>query len=549
MTKISILSNVNMQPVKSHFENAGLGSPSFAPFGQYIQELLDAGSGLNRGDDRYAWLHIDAEEFLHDSYYHLPNKEKILDSVVRLLGVAGQWADKNPKKRLIISSLVFPPQTLINYLDKNTEYSFDRIEQECGRALHDFVLSRKNVLQFDFHRIVKRFGFDLLCDDKYWYLGRIKYTEAGFAAICNEFTGLIRAADGKTRKMLVCDLDNVLWGGVVGEEGPLGIDLSEEGTGKAYRDFQKAVKALKELGVLLAINSKNNEKDAREAFEKNPLMVLSWDDFVITKVNWNNKAANLQEISAALDIGLDSMVMIDDSAQERHLIKETFPEVAVPDFPRNTALLKNWLINDVIYPYFGKTALTQEDRDKARQYQSKIKRETLAQDLDLSEYIRSLGINLEMLKNPLEYVERLAQLTQKTNQFNLTAKRYQVNEIQALIRSGAAVYGLRYQDKFGDEGLIGAAIVIDHGEEAVLDTFLLSCRVLGRNVEFQFMELILNDLAQAGKTELSAGFVPTAKNKLAEHFYAQCGFEETGSSQYKAPIAALIRRMHNMAVK
>jgi FkbH-like protein len=469
--------------------------------------------------------------------------------VTRLLAVAGKWADKNPQKTLVISSLVFPPQTLINYLDDNTEYSFDRIERECGRVLQDFVLSRKNVLLFDFHRIVKRFGFDFLCDDKYWYLGRIKYTEAGFTAICKEFNGLIRAAEGKSRKVLVCDLDNVLWGGIVGEDGPLGIELSEEGAGKAYRDFQKAVKALKELGVLLAINSKNNEKDAREAFEKNPMMVLSWDDFVVAKVNWNNKAANLQETCAELGLGLDSIVMIDDSARERHLIKEALPTVVVPEFPRNTALLKNWLINDVVYPYFGKTALTEEDRDKARQYKSKLQRDSLAQDLDLSEYIRSLGINLEILKNPLDYVDRLAQLTQKTNQFNLTAKRYQANEIQALIRSGADIYGLRYQDKFGDEGLIGAAIVTNSADEAVLDVFLLSCRVLGRQVEFQFMELILNDLAQSGKAEISGVFVPTGKNKLAEGFYAQCGFEEAGAQRYKAHIAVLIRKMHNMAVK
>ncbi len=539
-----------MEPAKSHCDDAGLGVPYFCPYGQFMQELMDEGSGVNRGAYRYVWLHLDAEEFLRDGFYTFPDEQKIIDSFTMLLSVSGKWAEKNPDRNMILSSLVFPPQTITNFLELNSDYSFSKIEVELGRILSNFVQSHQNVLVFNFHRIIKRFGFESLCDEKYWYLGRIKYTEIGFSAICHEFNELIRAYEGKSRKLLVCDLDNVLWGGIVGEEGPLGIDLSEEGPGKAFRDFQKTIKSLKEQGVLLAINSKNNEKDVREVFEKNRMMVLTWQDFVITKVNWDNKPVNLQQIATELNIGLDSMVMIDDSAQERLMIKEALPDIAVPEFPRNTAALKNWLINAVIYPYFGKTRLTQEDRDKDRQYKNMINRENLSKELDINEYLKSLDIQLEILKNPKDYLARISQLTQKTNQFNLTTKRYQVNQIESLVNNGRVfVYGLRYKDRFGDEGIVGAAIVTNEADNtAVLDTYLLSCRILGRNVEFQFMELILGDLVQIGIDELRAEFVPTAKNLSAEKFYSKCGFEETDSGNYRASVKKVLRKLSAMVV-
>ncbi|MBP9853334.1 MAG: HAD-IIIC family phosphatase [Candidatus Omnitrophica bacterium] len=550
MNKIAILSNVNMDPIKSQWEKAGLGAPYLAPFGQYMQQLIDEKSNTNHTDNHYIWLHLDAEEFLKDNYYQLPDEQKIIDSFETLLSVAGKWTEQNPNKILIISSFVFPSHAVINFLDFNSTYSFSRIENEFTRLLQNFVLSCDNVLQLDFHRIVKQFGFDALSDEKYWYLGRIKYTELGFAALFQEFNALIRAHEGKSCKLLVCDLDNVLWGGIVGEEGPTGIILSEEGVGKVFRDFQKTLKALKKQGVLLAINSKNNENDVKEVFEKNSMMILTWDDFIVTKVNWNSKSDNLFRTASDLNIGLDSMVMIDDSAQERHMIRKALPQVIVPEFPQNIALLKKWLIRDVVYPYFGKTKLTVEDKNKEQQYKSKIKRDSLSKKLDIGEYIKSLNIQLDILKNSDNDLERIAQLTQKTNQFNLTTKRYQAHEIKALITNGeAGIYGLRYRDQFGDEGVVGAAIVRYAADIAAVDTFLLSCRILGRDVEFQFMQMMLTDLAQNGISELLAEFIPTTKNNLAEKFFVQCGFDEIESKRYKAQITRLIRKMNAATIK
>lgn len=544
MTKVSILSNVNMEPLKSTLDDLRWDDYHFCDFGQYTQELIDDDSITNTGSYDLVFIHIDGEEFLKDYYYQLPEEDEILKNFDDFLSVVSHWIVNHPEKNIIFSNIVFPPYVFTNFLDQNSIHSFDSIEKKLNEKIRN--VSGVTILGFD--RLVKKFGHENLCGEKYWYLGRIKYTNSGFNAIGQELSRLANALQGRAKKVLVCDLDNVLWGGIVGEQGAHGVDLSEDGIGKVYRDLQKSVKALKSLGVLLAINSKNNEEDVREIFEDNPMMILKYEDFVVKKINWNNKVQNLKEIAEELDLHADSFVFIDDSPHERLLIRENLEDVAVPEFPSDVALLKKWFIDSVIYTYFGKVCLTGEDGDKDTQYKRKFKRDALAKKFDQAEYIKSLDIKLEFVTNPEEYVDRLAQLTQKTNQFNVTTKRYQRQDIEKFISAqDTDLFGLLYRDKFGEEGLIGEAIVHYEQEKAVLDTFLLSCRVLGRGVEHAFIDKVLKEVRKKGRVLISADYIPTKKNSMASGFYKKCGFKEISPNKFEGEINQLVSTNYKFA--
>jgi FkbH-like protein len=257
------------------------------------------------------------------------------------------------------------------------------------------------------------------------------------------------------------DLDNTLWGGIIGEDGIEGIKLSEDGIGKVYRDFQFLIKGLKDIGIPLGIVSKNNINDAKEVFEKHPMMVLKFEDFIIKKINWNNKVDNIKEIAKELNLGVDSFVFIDDNPVERDIVRQYLPEVVVPDFPeKEITELPEWFINEIIYNYFARTTLTEEDKEKTEQYKSNLERKKLMKKLNIDDFIDSLKIKLNFYVNDKRFIERTAQQTQKTNQFNLTTRRYTVMDIEKFINSEEyIVFNLEYEDKFGNEGIIGTAIV------------------------------------------------------------------------------------------
>ena len=277
-----------------------------------------------------------------------------------------------------------------------------------------------------------------------------------FGSLARLLQQALDAFVGRARKVLILDLDNTLWGGVVGESGPLGIDLSEDGTGRCYRDFQRTVKALQGTGVLLAISSKNNPADLEEVFERNPMMILRREDFACIRANWETKPQNLVEIAESLNLGLDSFVFLDDNPIEREMVKAALPMVAVPDFPEHLEQLPGWFLREIVPAWFGKYILTNEDNGKTRQYRANEERRQLSRSLDFDEFLRDLQIECGMRVDPVEQTARIAQLTQKTNQFNLTSRRYQITDIEHFLGSSShAVLLLDYRDRFGDEGSVG----------------------------------------------------------------------------------------------
>ena len=235
-----------------------------------------------------------------------------------------------------------------------------------NRAIREFAAGRRSCFVLDFQRLIRWQGYRTLCDDKSLVSRSDQYTDSGFKALAEDLQSITLAARGGVKKVLVLDLDNTLWGGVLGEDGPSGIQLSEDGIGKGYRDFQKCIKAVKSIGIILAINSKNNESDIEEFFERSSMssmMLLKYGDFAARRVNWNSKVDNIVEIAAELDLGTDSIVFIDDSPTERALVRQYLSEVAVPEFPSDPTALKSWFLREVVYRYFPRVRLTEEESE------------------------------------------------------------------------------------------------------------------------------------------------------------------------------------------
>jgi len=348
------------------------------------------------------------------------------------------------------------------------------------------------------HPVFKREGNDLVMTLN------LKLSEA--------LLGYTVAYAGVTKKCLVLDLDNTLWKGIVGEDGMQNIvpDI----------DLQKYIFSLHEKGVLLAINSKNNEKDAYDVIDNNPDMILRRKHFTAYRTNWNDKASNMRELADELNLGTDSFVFVDDSPFEQELIRNSFPEIAVVPIERLS-----------VYAGFSSEDITEEDKNRSQMYKDEKKRyELKTASLDVDDYLKTLELKVKIKEMSEETIPRASQLTQKTNQFNLTTRRYSEDDIRDFIKKGWKLYTLEASDKFGDYGLVGVVILEPKDNVLRIDTFLLSCRILGRKVEEVFFGFILANAKKENISIIVGEFIPTQKNKPSEKFLTDIGFKETSKN-------------------
>lgn len=337
---------------------------------------------------------------------------------------------------------------------------------------------------------------------------------------------LLAAQQGRSFKCLVLDLDNTLWGGVIGDDGLAGIHLGQgSGLGEAFVAFQRYARDLADRGIILAVCSKNDEKNALEPFEKHPEMVLKRADIACFTANWNDKASNLKLIAKQLNIGLDSLVFVDDNPFERNQVRGALPMVAVPEMPEDPSLYPACLASG---GYFESVALTQDDLARSEQYQKNQEREKAqASFTDMGKYLKSLA--MELVWGPFDPMSlpRVTQLINKTNQFNLTTRRYSEEDTARFADDPKAVtLRCRLTDRFGDNGIIGIMIALEQkdGDWAV-DTWLMSCRVLGRGVEQAMLDLLAQEVSARGCQRLLGHYIPTAKNGMVKDHYAGLGFE------------------------
>jgi FkbH-like protein len=336
---------------------------------------------------------------------------------------------------------------------------------------------------------------------------------------------LLAAKQGRSAKCLVLDLDNTVWGGVVGDDGVEGLALGQgSALGEAFVAFQNYARELSRRGVILAVCSKNDEANALEPFDRHPDMVLRRSDIACFMANWSDKANNIRAIAQELNIGLDSLVFVDDNPFERNLVRRELPMIAVPEVGGDpTGYIR--AIADA--GYFESLAVTDEDRERTAQYHGNRAREALrASTTDLRSYLRSLAMQLTWRRFDRIGLQRIVQLINKSNQFNLTTRRYTEEQTLAvMLDPGAVGLQLRLIDQFGDNGVI--AIVIGRmqvGQDMLIDTWLMSCRVLGRQVELTTLNLLAQEAKKLGARRLIGEYIPTKKNRMVKDHYAKLGF-------------------------
>ncbi len=397
--------------------------------------------------------------------------------------------------------------------------------------LNEFLKSKlnddKNAYFVDLNLSLVRLGANRFYDSRYWHIGRAPFTREALLDIASEEFKFIRALKGKNKKCLALDCDNVLWGGIVGEDGLSGIKLGKTYPGSAYYEFQQEVLNLHNRGVILALCSRNNEEDVWEVFKKHPDMLIKQDHITTTQINWRDKATNLKQIALDLNIALDSIVFVDDSEFEVNLIRKCVPEVEVIHMPpARTEEFGNILASCGL---FDTLALSSEDKKRGVMYKAEAARKKfLTQFADLESYYKSLEMEIDIGFADEFSIPRIAQLSQKTNQFNLTTRRYSEADIWTFSNSDKSdVIYIRLKDIFGDSGIVGVCILKYEDEKAIFDTFLLSCRVLGRCIEEVFLVETLKLVKKRGAYKVAIGeYYPTRKNSQVELFYKNNGFEE-----------------------
>jgi FkbH-like protein len=388
------------------------------------------------------------------------------------------------------------------------------------------MAANTNVKIVDIEEFYRGFSAEQLIDWKYYFISQMPINPKLAPQFVKWFSRQLEVLAMKRKKCVVLDLDDTLWSGILGEDGVDGIKMGEDYPGNVYHFFQSYLLELSRIGIILALCSKNNEDDVFAVLNNHPDMLLKKDNFSAYRINWNNKVDNIKEIAIELNIGLDSMVFIDDNPAERELIKQTLPEVCVPEFPAQPYLYPVF-IKQLTDDYFSAYKLTQDDLFKAQQYKENTERANYKNHFtDMDAYLQSLEIRLTIEKLNEFNKARFAQMTQKTNQFNLTTRRYTETEIQSLADNGALAYGLRVRDKFGDNGLTGLIIVLPKKDTAYIDTLLLSCRILGRKIESAFVAFILMKLKDTGIRKVMASYIRTTKNGQVENFYENIGFSK-----------------------
>lgn len=400
------------------------------------------------------------------------------------------------------------------------------LEALWNAKLKGFCERHPNVRILPYHHMIAVLGEENAFSFKMWYLGKMPLTAEAGRRLAELILEKTRLENRTPKKVLALDLDNTLWGGLAGENDHSPIVLSDDHAGLAYKNLQRVILQMQRQGVILVIVSKNNPEDVEELMKHHPHMALRPDCFAAARINWRAKNENLVEIAEELNLGLDSFVFWDDNPQERMLVSRTLPQVTVPEFPQKPEELAP-AMTEIYHAYFEKPALTQEDLDKTRQYADNARRERFRHSAEsFADYLRELQIVVTRVE-AASCARRLEELLNKTNQFNLTARRHEPGELEGMAQSGAKqIFAYRVEDCFGDSGIVAALIVDTAGDVPVIGEFVMSCRVMGRNIEQGILGDVEKTLREQGYGAVRGVYIPTARNKPVEQLYRKLGYTE-----------------------
>jgi FkbH-like protein len=499
-------------------------------YNQYRQEILDPASGLHAFRPEITILMPENPEMALKPDLRTPAAE-VEDQVAKWVSdLAALWQILVHKTGSVVVqwNAVVPPWGIFGHHDSLVAASPRNIS-----ILYNDVLRRQagasSVQLFDVESLAAYVGKDLWCDLPLWHHAKQAMPPNLAPLLGDHMARQIAALRGLSRKCLVLDLDNTLWGGVIGDDGLDGIVLGQgSGVGEAFSFFQAYVQQLRRRGIILGVCSKNEESNAWAPFDRHPEMILRRDDIALFIANWVDKPANLIDLAKRLNIGLDSLVFFDDNPAERDLVRRTLPQVAIPEVPEDPA----WYVSCLADAgYFEAISFTADDALRTEQYQLNAKRiEQSGSHTNIESFLASLS--MEMTVAPFNEVDlpRIVQLINKSNQFNLTTRRYTEAQVRQLMQDpSCATLQVRLKDTFGDNGMI--SVVIARPEEGqdvrrlVIDTWLMSCRVLGRKVEQEFLNCLVEKARSLDCSEIVGEYLPTEKNELVREHYSKLGFE------------------------
>ena len=498
------------------------------PYGQYRQDLLDPQSSLHQFAPQFVLFSITARDALAGVPLTATTAE-VDETIARSIDeLRLLWRKGHESFNATIIQQTFLDVT------ESVFGSYDRLVPGAParviKLLNDQLsraAAQDGVLLLDVARASERDGIDAWFDTGSWLHGKLEIAPEA-APLCGDMIARIVAAQrGLSKKCLVFDLDNTLWGGVIGDDGLEGLVLGEgSAVGEAHLALQRYAKQLKERGVILAVCSKNDPAIAEAAFNEHPEMLLKRSDISAFVANWNDKAENLKAIAARLNIGLDSLVFVDDNPVERARIRQGLPLVAVPELPQDIAHYVRHLADA---GYFEAVAFTSEDRQRADQYAANAEREALFElSGNLDDFLRSLQMSVVFGKFTPADLARVTQLFNKTNQFNTTTKRYTAEEVAHFAAAKQTVtLQFRLLDKYGDNGLVSAMILRPDPKQLEIfeiDNWVMSCRVFGRELEFEAMNIAVEQARFHGAKALRADYIPTPKNRVINELYPTLGF-------------------------
>ena len=455
--------------------------------------MMSADEQVRMADDRLDFIRIICAQVSgHIVYYNYPEIEDT---------VFGSYANK--------------VQTSFTYQLRKLNYELMNLAQEC-----------QNLFICDLCGLQNKFGRDMMYDSTVYMSTEMLLSLDALPYVASRTMDIIGSIEGKFKKCLILDLDNTVWGGVVGDDGWENIQVGHGlGIGKVFTEFQEWVKKLKKRGIIVCVCSKNDENKAKEPFAKNPEMVLKLDDISVFIANWENKADNIRIIQSILNIGFDSMVFLDDNPFERNMVRKNVPGVTVPELPEDPGQYLEFLYSQNL---FETASYSNADKDRTKQYQVEAKRVTAAKAFtNEADFLKSLNMLSEVKGFDKFNTLRVAQLSQRSNQFNLRTVRYTEDQITAIDQSDKyATFSFTLEDKFGDNGLIAVIIMEKKDAETLfIDTWFMSCRVLKRGMENFTLNILVDYAFQNGFKKIIGEYLPTAKNKMVKELYPSLGFD------------------------
>jgi FkbH-like protein len=532
---LRLISDFNVEPLGRYLRNVpGMESEaiSTAPFGQVYPSLAKM-----RESDKWGSIIWTLAEKVIPHFSSAFNLEDV--DHAEILHEVDHFADSilaaGHHQRVFVVSWVVPSgYSGYGMLDWRPGLGIRHLLAEMNLRLADRLARASNIYLLDAERWL--LGVPHPESPQMWYATKVPYVPAVFERAAADIVSAIEAIQGTARRLIVLDLDNTIWGGVVGETGWEGIRLGgHDHIGEAYKDFQRELKSLSQRGIQLAIVSKNDESVALQAIDKHPEMLLRRNDFAGWRINWHDKAANVAALIEELNLGLASAVFIDDNPAERDRVAKALPELVVPEWPKDPTAYVSALR---MLNCFNVASITKEDRSRKAEYVANRARRDVKYEVDSpDEWLHRLGTRVRVSRVSQSNISRVTQLFNKTNQLNLSTRRMSETEILKWTEAaGHAMLAISVSDHFGDMGLVGIIGVEAKDDDGKLVDYILSCRVMGRKVEETLIYLAVTELAKLGANKMAAQYLPTARNRPTLDVFHSTGLKEISAHRFTVDI-------------